>query len=376
MFYVATLISRPDRPAVTEELAQKAARYLPHGFVVLGFWNNGIRHPMGRFAINVPDDVKGKKMRVIESPLHIALWGMLGANPTPLPAPEIYNALQTGVIDFLDNSKSSYLALRFYEVAPYFTDLGHIYSYGAFSFSKLYWDKLTPEQQTILRQEAAPAIVYQDQAETTGDEAALAKTVTMGAKVTKPDHAPWVAAMKPFWEISDAEIKKCLAATTWHPSMTEYFPGGGWSTRFRTRGGMPVTICRLNLVKGLGPALQIAEGEPIELPDKVHAVLDERTNPTWPTTWFAPHTTGNGAFRDVYTVMNNWGANHCSMSYGHVGADLISLASMLRIPVYMHNVPEEKVFRPHAWSAFGTADREGADFRACANFGPLYGAKV
>lgn len=180
-------------------------------------------------------------------------------------------------------------------------------------------------------------------------------------------------AMKPFWDIAETEIKKCLAATTWHPSITEYFPGGGWSTRFRARGGMPVTICRLNLVKGLGPALQIAEGQTIELPNKVHAVLDERTNPTWPTTWFVPRVTGSGAFRDVYTVMNNWGANHCSMSYGHIGADLISLASMLRIPVYMHNVPEEGVFRPNAWNAFGTADREGADFRACANFGPLYG---
>jgi L-fucose/D-arabinose isomerase len=178
--------------------------------------------------------------------------------------------------------------------------------------------------------------------------------------------------MKPFWEINEAEIKKCLAATTWHPSITEYFPGGGWSTRFRTRGGMPVTICRLNLVKGLGPALQIAEGETIELPDKVHTVLDERTNPTWPTTWFVPRTNGSSAFHDVYTVMNNWGANHCSMSYGHIGAELISMASMLRIPVYMHNVSDKQVFRPAAWNAFGTADREGADFRACANFGPLY----
>jgi L-fucose isomerase len=179
-------------------------------------------------------------------------------------------------------------------------------------------------------------------------------------------------AMKPFWEISAAEMKKCLTATTWHPSITEYFPGGGWSTRFRMRGGMPMTICRLNLIKGLGPALQIAEGETIELPEKMHTILDERTNPTWPTTWFVPRTTNNGAFRDVYTVMNKWGANHCSMCYGHVGAGLISLASMLRIPVYMHNVPEENIFRPSAWNAFGTADCEGADFRACANFGPLY----
>jgi L-fucose/D-arabinose isomerase len=108
------------------------------------------------------------------------------------------------------------------------------------------------------------------------------------------------------------------------------------------------------------------------LPDKVHATLDERTNPTWPTTWFVPRTSGNGAFRDVYTVMDNWGANHCVMSYGHIGADLISLASLLRIPVYMHNVPEENIFRPSAWNAFGTDNREGADFRACTNFGPLY----
>jgi len=179
-------------------------------------------------------------------------------------------------------------------------------------------------------------------------------------------------AMKPFWDITAAEVEKCLAAVTWHPSITEYFPGGGWSTRYRTRGGMPVTICRLNLVKGLGPALQIAEGETVELPEKVHSILDERTNPTWPTTWFVPHTSGNGAFRDVYTVMNNWGANHCSMSCGHIGAELISLASVLRIPVYMHNVSAENVYRPSAWNAFGTADLEGADFRACANFGPLY----
>jgi L-fucose isomerase len=179
-------------------------------------------------------------------------------------------------------------------------------------------------------------------------------------------------AMKPHWEISEAEVRKCLAATTWHPSMTEYFPGGGWSTRFCTRGGMPVTMCRLNLVKGLGPSLQIAEGWTVDLPKKVHGVLDERTNPTWPTTWFAPNVTGHGAFRDVYTVMNNWGANHGAISYGHNGADLIALAALLRIPVYMHNVPEDKIYRPSAWAAFGTTCLESADFRACANFGPLY----
>jgi L-fucose isomerase len=179
-------------------------------------------------------------------------------------------------------------------------------------------------------------------------------------------------AMKPFWQISQQEVAKCLRATTWHPSITEYFPGGGWSSRFLTRGGMPVTMSRLNLVKGLGPALQIAEGHTVDLPDRVHEILDQRTNPTWPTTWFAPRVTGQGAFSDAYAVMNNWGANHGAISYGHIGADLISLASMLRIPVYMHNVPGDKIFRPSTWTAFGTADLEGADFRACQNFGPLY----
>jgi L-fucose isomerase len=179
-------------------------------------------------------------------------------------------------------------------------------------------------------------------------------------------------AMKPFWEISDDEAKACLDATTWHPSITEYFPGGGWSTRFLTRGNMPVTMCRINLIKGLGPALQIAEGYTVDLPENVHSVLDERTNPTWPTTWFAPILTGTGAFRDVYTVMNNWGANHGSISYGHIGADLITLASMLRIPVYMHNVAPERIFRPSTWAAFGTEGLEGADYRACCAFGPLY----
>lgn len=180
-------------------------------------------------------------------------------------------------------------------------------------------------------------------------------------------------AMKPFWEITKKEVEKCLGATTWHPSNSEYFPGGGWSTRYLTRGRMPVTMCRLNLVAGQGPALQIAEGWTVDLPKKVHDQLDLRTDPTWPTTWFAPRITQQGAFTDVYSVMNNWGANHGAISYGHIGADLITLASLLRIPVYMHNVDEKDLFRPAAWNLFGTADREGADFRACENFGPLYG---
>ncbi|MDF1512233.1 MAG: L-fucose isomerase [Anaerolineae bacterium] len=179
--------------------------------------------------------------------------------------------------------------------------------------------------------------------------------------------------MKPFWDITDAEVEASLKATTWHAGSTEYFRGGGWSTHFVTRGGMPVTMSRLNLVKGLGPVFQIAEGVIIELPEDVHKVLDMRTNPTWPTTWFVPHVTGSGPFRDVYSVMNNWGANHGAISYGHIGAELITLASILRIPVYMHNVPEERIFRPSAWTVFGAQDPMGADFRACANFGPLYG---
>jgi L-fucose isomerase len=178
--------------------------------------------------------------------------------------------------------------------------------------------------------------------------------------------------MKPFWEITDEEAAASLKNTTWHPSITEYFPGGGMSTRFKTKGGMKATMIRLNLASGLGPCLQIAEGWTVELPENVHDALDERTNPSWPTTWFAPRLTGSGAFRSTYEVMNNWGANHCVMTAGHVGDLYITLASMLRIPVYMHNVEEERVFRPSAWRAFGTADLESADFRACESYGPLY----
>ena len=179
-------------------------------------------------------------------------------------------------------------------------------------------------------------------------------------------------AMKPFWEISEEEKNQCLENTSWPPAMLEYFRGGGFSSLFKTKGGMPVTMCRINLVKGVGPVMQIAEGWTIELPEEVHKTLDERTNPTWPTTWFVPKTTGKGPFKDVYTVMANWGANHGAFSYGHYGAGLITLCSMLRIPVNMHNVDEDKIFRPSAWNMLGM-DKEGSDFRACENFGPLYG---
>lgn len=178
-------------------------------------------------------------------------------------------------------------------------------------------------------------------------------------------------AMKPFWEISEEEAQRCLDATQWPIADLEYFRGGGYSSCFLSKGGMPITLSRVNIVKGLGPVLQIAEGFTAELPEEVNEILDERTNPTWPTTWFAPRLTGEGAFKDVYSVMANWGANHGAFSYGHIGADLITLASMLRIPVCMHNVAEEKIFRPSTWSAFGM-DRESADFRACSTFGPVY----
>ncbi len=180
------------------------------------------------------------------------------------------------------------------------------------------------------------------------------------------------SVMKPFWEIKEWDVKACLENVQWSPANLEYFRGGGFSSTFWTRGEMPVTMSRINLIKGLGPMLQIAEGHTVELPDDISYILTERTDPTWPTTWFAPRLTGKGAFRDVYSVMNFWGANHGAISYGHIGKDLITLASLLRVPVAMHNVPEEKIFRPKVWSAFGTEDLESADFRACRNFGPLY----
>ncbi|WP_243348048.1 L-fucose isomerase [Parabacteroides sp. FAFU027] len=178
-------------------------------------------------------------------------------------------------------------------------------------------------------------------------------------------------AMKPFWEITEEEADKCLKATTWFPAARGYFRGGGFSSNFLSKGGMPVTMARVNLVKGLGPVLQIAEGWTVDIPADVHQILNERTDKTWPTTWFTPRLTGKGAFRDVYSVMNNWGANHGAFSYGHIGADLITLASMLRIPVCMHNVDDEQIFRPSAWASFGM-DAEGSDYRACQTYGALY----
>ena len=177
--------------------------------------------------------------------------------------------------------------------------------------------------------------------------------------------------IKPFWEMTEADQQACLKATTWNAADLGYFRGGGYSSRFLTRAEMPATMLRLNLVKGLGPVMYIAEGWTVGLPDEVSDKLWKRTDYTWPCTWFAPRTTGEGAFKTAYEVMNNWGANHGAISYGHIGADVITLCSMLRIPVCMHNVPEDKIFRPASWNAFGM-DKEGQDFRACNTYGPLY----
>ena len=179
------------------------------------------------------------------------------------------------------------------------------------------------------------------------------------------------AVMKPFWEVTDADAARCLEATDWCPSDKGYFRGGGYSSHFKTQGTMPVTMSRVNLVKGLGPVLQIAEGWTVEIPDEIHNVLDKRTNPTWPTTWFVPRLNNSEPFKDVYSVMANWGANHGAISFGHIGADLITLASMLRIPVCMHNVAADDIFRPSAWASMGS-EKEAADYKACEVYGPLY----
>ncbi len=178
--------------------------------------------------------------------------------------------------------------------------------------------------------------------------------------------------MKPFWEMTEQDVHACLQATDWCRANYEYFRGGGFSSHFKTQAEMPVTLLRVSIAEGVGPMLQIAEGYTATLPEAEHAVLDNRTDRTWPTTWFVPKLTGKGAFKDVYSVMANWSANHGVTVYGHVGADLITLASMLRIPVSMHNVEDEKIYRPHTWAAFGTDNLEAADFAACKHYGPLY----
>ena len=178
--------------------------------------------------------------------------------------------------------------------------------------------------------------------------------------------------IKEWYDVTAEDIKAMNAATEWAPADNGYFRGGGYSSRFLTRAEMPATMIRLNLVKGLGPTVQICEGYTVALPDEVSDILWKRTDYTWPCTWFAPKLTGKGPFVSAYEVMNHWGANHGAISYGHIGADIITLCSMLRIPVSMHNVDESKIFRPACWNAFGTQDLEGADFRACNAYGPMY----
>ena len=196
-----------------------------------------------------------------------------------------------------------------------------------------------------------------------------ATTLDGTGQATDANGAP---IMKHHWEMTEEDVEKCLAATTWYPADRDYFRGGGFSSNFLTKGGMPVTMMRLNLVKGLGPVLQLAEGWTVDVDPEINKTLDMRTDPTWPTTWFVPRLCPDrDAFKDVYSVMNNWGANHGAISYGHIGADLITMASILRIPVCMHNVPDVEIFRPSAWNSFGM-DKEGADFRACKNYGPIY----
>jgi len=242
--------------------------------------------------------------------------------------------------------------------------LGHLLNHTASIFAdvRTYWSPESVERVTGMKLEglAANGIIHLINSG--------AAALDGAARATAEDGTP---AMKPFWELTDAEAQACLDATTWVPANREYFRGGGFSSKFLSRGGMPCTMMRLNIVKNLGPMLQIAEGWTCDVDPEIFRILDARTDPGWPTTWFAPRLTGKGPFADVYSVMNNWGANHGAITCGHIGADLITLASILRIPVAMHNVPEEKIFRPAVWNAFGM-DKEGADYRACAAYGPLY----
>lgn len=243
--------------------------------------------------------------------------------------------------------------------------LGTLVSHTAPCFHdvRTYWSPEACERVTGYRPEGAAGEGFIHLL----NSGATALDATGAAKNSKGE-----GCMKPFWEMTEEDVKACLDAVDWCRANYEYFRGGGFSSHFRNIAEMPVTMLRLNIVDGIGPVLQIAEGRTVILPDKAHGIIDKRTDPSWPTVWFVPNLTGKGAFRDVYSVMSNWGANHGVTVYGHAGADLITLASMLRIPVNMHNVDEERIFRPHAWSAFGTNDLEAADFKACEKYGPLY----
>ncbi|MBR1594742.1 MAG: L-fucose isomerase [Alloprevotella sp.] len=242
---------------------------------------------------------------------------------------------------------------------------GHLLTNQAQLFSdvRTYWSPEAVKRVTgkELTGAAAPGIIHLiNSGATTLDGTGASKSA---------DGKP---VMKPFWEMTQQDVEACLKATSWMPADRDYFRGGGFSSHFKSEGGWPATMMRVNLVKGLGPVLQLAEGWIVDVPEEIHSVLDKRTDPTWPTTWFTPRLDpAKDAFKDVYSVMNNWGANHGAITYGHIGADLITLASILRIPVCMHNVDDKDIFRPAAWNAFGM-DKEGADYRACQNYGPIY----
>ena len=242
---------------------------------------------------------------------------------------------------------------------------GHLLTNQAQMFSdvRTYWSPEAVKRVTghELTGAAAPGIIHLiNSGATTLDGKGASKTA---------DGKP---VMKPFWQMTQQDVEACLKATHWMPADRDYFRGGGFSSHFKSEGGWPATMMRVNLVKGLGPVLQLAEGWIVDVPAEIHDILDKRTDPTWPTTWFTPRLDpSKDAFKDVYSVMNNWGANHGAITYGHIGADLITLASILRIPVCMHNVADKDIFRPAVWNAFGM-DKEGADFRACQNYGPIY----
>ena len=242
---------------------------------------------------------------------------------------------------------------------------GHLLTNQAQMFSdvRTYWSPEAVKRVTgrELTGAAAPGIIHLiNSGATTLDGTGASKT---------SDGKP---VMKPFWQMTQQDVEACLKTTHWMPADRDYFRGGGFSSPFKSEGGWPATMMRVNLVKGLGPVLQLAEGWIVDVPAEIHDILDKRTDPTWPTTWFTPRLDpAKDAFKDVYSVMNNWGANHGAITYGHIGADLITLASILRIPVCMHNVADKDIFRPAVWNAFGM-DKEGADFRACQNYGPIY----
>ena len=242
---------------------------------------------------------------------------------------------------------------------------GHLLTNQAQMFSdvRTYWSPEAVKRVTghELTGAAAPGIIHLiNSGATTLDGTGASKTA---------DGKP---VMKPFWQMTQQDVEACLKATHWMPADRDYFRGGGFSSHFKSEGGWPATMMRVNLVKGLGPVLQLAEGWIVDVPAEIHDILDKRTDPTWPTTWFTPRLDpAKDTFKDVYSVMNNWGANHGAITYGHIGADLITLASILRIPVCMHNVADKDIFRPAVWNAFGM-DKEGADFRACQNYGPIY----